>query len=141
MFRRFKEIWYGAIFGIGTVLIDVSMHSRMSDRSFLDELMALHGEMVFYRLLFLSFGLALGWFLWRNNRREREFRELQDRFARFQHQLSPLLTVTYSRLQTALTHPESTLLSSEISKHLQMVHEDIRRLKTMIANEERENAK
>lgn len=141
MFRRFKEIWYGAFFGIGTILIDANMHSRMSDRSFVDELTELRGEMVFYRLLFLSFGLALGWLLWRNNRREREFRELQDRFARFQHQLSPLLTVTYSRLQMALTHPESTVLSSEISKHLQTAHEDIRRLKTMIESEERENAK
>lgn len=140
MFKRFKEIWYGIFFGAGAVVIDTIMHARMLNQSFVDVLLKIEGEMVFYRLLFLGFGLASGWLLWRNNRREREFRNLQERFLRFQKQLAPLLTVSYSRLQLLLTRPETKSLSPELVQDLHTVHGDLRRSKSILESWENEGA-
>ena len=86
MLVRFKEIWYGAFFGIGAVLIDAEMHSSMANRSLSQELGVIGEGMLFYRILFLGFGLFAGWLMWRSNRREREFRAVQNRFHHFQSQ-------------------------------------------------------
>ena len=132
MLVRFKEIWYGAFFGIGAVLIDAEMHSSMANRSRSQELGVIGEVMLFYRILFLGFGLFAGWLMWRSNRREREFRALQNRFHHFQSQLSALATVTYSRLQFALSRVETDTLPKELSDALQAAHEDLRRLKAIV---------
>lgn len=135
MLRPFKEIWYGAFFGIGAILIDVNMHSRMRDLSFWDELTAITGEMAYYRLIYLAFGLTAGWLMWRNNQRERKFRALQERFEHFRGQVSPLVTMIYSRIQIVLTRPEHSALSQELTDALQAAHGDLLRLKSTISEE------
>lgn len=103
MILRYKEVFYGILFGLGAVVIDTVMHSRMLNRGFWEGLTAVNAEMVFYRVLFLVFGSTAGWLLWRSNQRERDFRALENRFSRFRSRLSPLVTMTYSRLQVG-TH-------------------------------------
>lgn len=135
MILRYKEIFYGVLFGLGAVVIDVVMHSRMSNRSLWEGLTTVNPEMMFYRVLFLVFGSTTGWFMWRSNQRERDFRALEDRFSQFRSRLAPLVTMTYSRLQLALTHPESDTLSKELAEALQAVYQDLRRLKSAISDE------
>lgn len=132
MLSRFKEIWYGILFGLGVIFIDAVMHSRMLNRGVLDELAGTSGEALFYRILFLVFGVAAGWFMWRNNRREREFRALQDKFHRFRSQLSPLVTLTHSQLQVALTRPESSTFPRELTDILQAALEGLRKIRSAI---------
>jgi len=38
--------------------------------------------MLFYRVVFLLFGLVLGWLLWQKNKRERDFRRLAEALKR-----------------------------------------------------------
>ncbi|PYX63289.1 MAG: hypothetical protein DMG74_17580 [Acidobacteria bacterium] len=41
-----------------------------------------HRPMLFYRVVFLLFGLVLGWLLWQKNKRERDFRRLAEALKR-----------------------------------------------------------
>jgi hypothetical protein len=60
MFQKYKEIFYGLLFGIGAGIIDANMHARMERGSFWSELIRPQPAMIFYRVLFVFFGLALG---------------------------------------------------------------------------------
>ncbi len=135
MLRKFKEIWFGVLFGVGAVVIDAAMHAQMSRHSFLDELAAPSVEMIFYRVIFLAFGCVLGWLLWRNSRQEREVRWHKEVFQRFRSDLRPLLVMSYSRLELILTRPESASFSREVIDILQTLHEDIRRMKSAVEEE------
>ena len=87
MLRKYKEIFYGLVFGLGAWVIDASMHARMESVSFSTELFKPQAAMILYRLLFLIFGLALGWTMWQKNKREREFRELAQILGHFHREI------------------------------------------------------
>jgi|SRR5205809_7369794 len=78
MISRYREVFFGLLIGLAAGVIDVIMHARMQDRSFAEELMQPHIEMLFYRILFLALGVALGLLLWKKNQRERESRHLAE---------------------------------------------------------------
>ena len=73
MLTTYKEIVYGAAFGFIALVLDTAMDAKSAGQSFLAEL-GTHPGMMLYRLLFLFFGIFLGWLLWRNNQRERDMR-------------------------------------------------------------------
>lgn len=135
MILRYKEVFYGILFGLGAVVIDTVMHSRMLNRTLWEELTTANPEMVFYRVLFLVFGSTAGWLMWHSNQRERDFRALATRFSQFRSRLAPLVTMTYSRLQVALTHADSNTLPKELTDALQAVYQDLHRLKSAITEE------
>lgn len=81
MLQKYKEIFYGIVFGLGAAIIDTVMDGRMEGHSFWDELVQ-HRPMLFYRAVFLLFGLVLGWLLWQKNKRERDFRRLAEALKR-----------------------------------------------------------
>jgi hypothetical protein len=83
MFKKYKEIFYGLLFGLGAWAIDAGMHARMENVSFWTALFQPQAGMIFYRVLVIFFGLALGWSLWQKNKREREFRQLAETLVRF----------------------------------------------------------
>jgi hypothetical protein len=83
MLQRYKEIFYGLLFGLGTSVIDVFMHASMEQQGFWTELFRPQLAMVAYRASFIAFGLALGWLLWRRNRVERDFRSLLENVEQF----------------------------------------------------------
>jgi hypothetical protein len=72
MLQKYKEIFYGGLFGFGAAVLDTFMDARMEGLSFGDELVQ-HRAMLFYRTLFILFGLALGWLLWQKNKRSASF--------------------------------------------------------------------
>lgn len=98
---RFKEIWYGLLFGIGAVAIDLLMHSMAEGEPHDSEWF--NPTMLFYRVLFLGLGLTVGWLMWRSAERERKLRALEAEFARYRGSLAPLVTVAYARVQSLLT--------------------------------------
>lgn len=102
MLQRYKEIVYGLLFGLGAGVIDTVMHAQMTDRSFWEELVRPQSAMIFYRVLFLFFGLALGWLLWLKNKRERDFRKLTETVARFHREIGGPALLMHTRLQLLL---------------------------------------
>lgn len=106
MVGRYKELWYGLGFGAGAVAIDIFMHARMLDRTVAEEVFAFETNMLLYRIAFLGFGGVLGWMLWRHNRREREFRRVQDQLEQLARQVSATVTMTYANLQVVLTRSD-----------------------------------
>lgn len=77
---KYKEVIFGALFGIGASLIDVAMHATMRSGDFLTELIHPTPVMAVYRILFLAFGVGLGVVLWLRNRSERDFRQMSASF-------------------------------------------------------------
>ncbi len=122
MLQRYKEILYGVLFGVGAVLIDTVMHSRMEGRSVWIEFVQPDPAMISYRVLFLLLGLALGWLLWQKNRRERDFRHLVEAFERFHRDLGAPALLMHTRLQVLLTRQDFQL-SGEVEEAVRFVYE------------------
>lgn len=128
MLARYKEIWYGILFGFGAIGIDLLMHARMQKRSVLEELLDSEPAGLIYRAFFLAFGVALGWLLWRNNTREREFRNMQDDLQRLTRQVSTFVTLSYSKLQIILARSDGAS-SAETANMLHAMRDDLQRLR------------
>jgi hypothetical protein len=122
MLQKYKEIVYGLLFGVGAAAIDTVMHAQMTDRSFWDELLEPQPAMIFYRVLFLLFGLALGWLLWQKNKRERDFRQLTEALERFHRELCAPALLMHTRLQVLLTR-EDFHLSHEAEEAVRFAYE------------------
>jgi len=88
MLQRYKEVFYGLLFGLGASVIDVFMHASMEQQGFWMELIHPQPIMVAYRVFFIAFGLALGWLLWRKNKVERDFRSLAETVEQFRRGIS-----------------------------------------------------
>jgi len=103
MLQRYKEIFYGLLFGLGASVIDVSMHASMEKQGFWTELLRPDLAMVAYRASFIAFGLALGWLLWRKNKVERDFRSLLATVEQFRREISAPALLIHTKLQVLLT--------------------------------------
>lgn len=105
MFRKYKEIVFGICFGIAALMIDTALDGKAEGASFAEEIAA-HPGMMVYRIGFLVLGLALGWLLWRNNKREREVRLLTVTLQSFQQQCAARCLLLCSTLQILLTRSD-----------------------------------
>lgn len=122
MLRKYKEIFYGLAFGVGAGVIDTVMHGQMADRSLWEELVRPQPMMIFYRVSFLLFGLALGWLLWQKNRGERDFRSLTEVVEKFHRDLCAPAFLMHTRLQVLLTK-EDLHLPREAEEAVRFVYE------------------
>jgi hypothetical protein len=122
MFQTYKEVFYGLLFGVGAVLIDTVMHAQMEDRSFWIELVQPDPAMIFYRVLFIFLGLALGWLLWQKNKRERDFRRLVETFEQFHRELTAPALLMHTKLQVLLTRQDFQL-SDDAAEAVRFVYE------------------
>ena len=132
MVQRHKEIFYGGLFGLGAGVIDTFMDARMEGLSFRDELVQ-HRPMLFYRVLFILFGLALGWLLWQKNKREREFRDLSEILRRFRQDYGGPAILMHAKLQVLLTR-QDLHLSDEAEELVQFVYQQSQELQTLVRN-------
>ena len=103
--RRYKEIFYGLIFGLGAACIDGFVDAITEHKAFGDFGLG----MLLYRGLFILFGFTLGWLLWRNNKSEREFRSLIAAIQKFQSDIGPPLVIIHAQTQLLLTKPGAPL--------------------------------
>lgn len=109
MLERYREIFYGLLLGIGVEIIDVGMHAHEEGRSYWQELFQTQPATLFYRLLFLSFGLVMGWLLWMRNKRERDFRQIAETLRGFQRDIANPASVVNAQLEVLLTRKDLQL--------------------------------
>ena len=132
MLQKYKEIFYGGFFGFGAAVLDTFMDAQMEGLSFGDELVQ-HRPMLFYRILFVLFGAALGWLLWQKNKREREFRDLSETLRRFRQEYGGPAILMHSKLQVLLTR-EDLHLSVEAEEIVQFVYQRSQDLQSLVKN-------
>ena len=86
--------------------------------------------MMIYRFLFVLLGFVIGWLLWRNSRRERQFRSLEDQIRQFCHAYEAQAVVLHTNLQLLLT--KNLHLSSEDEALLRSTYEKSRELQASV---------
>jgi hypothetical protein len=129
MLQRYKEIFYGLLFGLGASVIDVSMHASMEEQGFWTELVRPQPAMAAYRGSFVVFGLALGWLLWRKNEVERDFRRLLGAVEKFRCGISGPALLIHTKLQLLLTR-EDFHLPPEAEEMVRFAYERSREIRT-----------
>jgi len=129
MLQNYKEIFFGFAFGIAAVFIDTAMDALMSGNSLSDEI-AERPAMMLYRAVFVLLGLALGWLLWKNNHREREFRQITETLHKLQQDCEKQALLLRATLQNLLIR-DDVHLSDAASQLVQQAYqktEDLQRL-------------
>ncbi len=117
-----QQIFYGLLLGLGAWFIDVVMHARIEDRGFWEELFRFEAKTFFYRLMFVAFGLLIGWSLWQKSKREREFRRLADVLARFHREIVDPAFLIYAKCELLLGRDDFRL-STEAREVIRFIHE------------------
>ncbi|HKD86400.1 MAG TPA: hypothetical protein VKB58_16750 [Terriglobales bacterium] len=105
MFQEYKEIFFGLFIGLGAAMIDIGMDAASEGYSYSTEIVA-HPSMMLYRGIFVVLGAGLGWLLWQRNRREREFRRLNEKLDKIQADCGRLGILLSSKLQAILTRDD-----------------------------------
>ena len=129
MQTSYKEIFYGIAFGFGAAALDTLIDARQGGETFVSGL-ADHPGMVLYRLLFILYGLIIGWLLWKNNQRERDMRLLMQQLRRFHHEYEAMAVVLHTNLQMLLT--KNLPFSKEAETLLRSTYEKSRDLQSLI---------
>ncbi len=106
---KYKEVIFGALFGVGASLIDVAMHATMRSGDFLTELIHPTPVMAVYRILFLAFGVGLGVVLWLRNRSERDFRQMSASFDALRKNITAPSMLVHANLQVLLMQHEGRI--------------------------------
>lgn len=109
MLERYREIFYGLLVGIGVEILDVGMHAHEEGRSYWQEAMQTQSATLLYRFLFLSFGLGMGWLLWKRNKRERDYRQVVETLRDFQRDVANPASVVNAQLEVLLTRKDLQL--------------------------------
>jgi hypothetical protein len=130
MVHKYKEIFYGILFGVGASIMDSVMDARAEGLGLWDELIQ-HPGMLLYRALFVLLGLGLGWLLWQKNKREREFRDLAEMLKRFRQECGGAALVMHAKLQVLLTR-EDLHLSNEAEGLIRSLYERSQDLQTLL---------
>jgi hypothetical protein len=115
------------MFGVGAALLDMLIDAVVQDRPYWDVPIV----MVFYRFLFVFFGLLLGWLLWRKNTREREFRSLQDEVQELRHRIGAPTTVIHTQAQQLLLGRDAAQLSPQVQSVVRTIYEQSQKLQSI----------
>jgi H+/Cl- antiporter ClcA len=126
MFQKYKEILFGLAFGIGAVVLDTGMDA-MADANSLPDEVAEHPGMLWYRAVFIVFGLALGWVLWQRNRRERAYRQVAEALHKMQQELAKQTLLLRATLQNLLIR-DDLHLSDSASQLLREAYQEAQEL-------------
>ena len=126
MLRRYKEILYGLIFGLGAAFIDTFVDASTEHKAFWDFGLG----MLLYRGLFVLYGFILGWLLWRNNQSERESRSLIAAMQKLQSDIGPAAVVIHAQTQLLLAR-SGTPLPPEIEVIVRSIYEQSLRLQSI----------
>lgn len=130
MLDEYKEIFYGFLFGLGAAILDTAIDAHEGQHSLAAELSS-HPGMLFYRLLFVLFGLLGGWLLWQRNKRERDYRHLIEALNRFHEQCASQVVLLHAKLQLLLTR-EELHLSPATEELVRSSYERTQELQTLV---------
>lgn len=129
MQKSYKEIFYGIAFGVGAAALDTLIDTRGAGESFFAGLTA-HPGMILYRVLFIIYGVIVGWLLWKNNQRERDMRQLMESLRHFHQQYEAQALVIHTNLQLLLT--KNLPLTPEAEALLRKTYEESRDLESVV---------
>lgn len=129
MISRYREVFFGLVIGLVAVVIDVVMDARMQDRSFAEALIQPRVEMLFYRLLFLAFGVSLGWLLWKSNKGERKSRHLAAALDKLCREIAAPCIIIHTQAQMLLMRDPA--LSAEAESALRTIYEQSMHLQSL----------
>ena len=127
MFRHYKEIFYGLIFGLGAAFIDTFVDASTEHKAFWDFSLG----MFLYRGLFVLYGFILGWLLWRNNQGERQMRSLIEAIQKLQSSIDPPTVIIHAQTQLLLTKPGAPL-PPDIEVVVRSIHEQSLKLQSIV---------
>ena len=130
MITRYREVFFGLLFGVAATALDIIMHARMQEHSFAEELIHPDLEMLFYRVLFLAFGLALGVLLWRTNVRQRESRHLAEALDKLGREIAAPAIIIHTQAQLLLTR-EHPAFPAEAESAVRAIYEQSTRLQSL----------
>lgn len=130
MVSRYREVFFGLLIGLAASVIDVVMHARMHDRSFVEELIRPEMGMLFYRVLFLVFGVALGLLLWKTNQRERESRHLAEALDKLGREITAPAIIIHTQAQLLLTR-EHPALPPQVESAVRTIYEQSTQLQSL----------
>lgn len=130
MLNRYKEIFYGLLLGLGACGIDVVMHSRMEERGLWDEAFRFDVMPFLYRLLFIVFGLALGFLMWTRSSREREFRRLAEIYERFHREVADPAFLIHAKCEELLWLNEAEL-PAKARESVRFVYDKVRTIESL----------
>jgi hypothetical protein len=130
MLQKYKEILYGVAFGVGAAIIDTAMDAHIQGHGVWVEIIQ-HPPMLFYRSMFVFFGLALGWLLWQKNKRERDFRHLTRTLERFHRECGTNVLLLHTKLQVLLTRNDLRL-PHEAEELVQFAYQRSQALQTLL---------
>lgn len=125
MLKRYREIFYGVLFGIGAACIDMFTDAKMQGKQFWD----VSAGMTLYRMLFVLFGCILGWLLWRKNQRERQYRSLLAAIEKLRGQIGPPAVMIHAHTQSLLAKP-GLLLPPDAEAVLRAIYEESQKLQS-----------
>lgn len=125
MLKRYREIFYGFLFGIGAACIDMFTDAKMQGKQFWD----VSAGMTLYRMLFVLFGCILGWLLWRKNQRERQFRSLLAAMEKLRGQIGPPAVMIHAHTQSLLAKP-GPRLPPDTEAVLRAIYEESQKLQS-----------
>lgn len=120
--KKHREVVYGAAFGLGAAILDVMLHAWTEGTGIWQELLRPSLGAGLYRILFLIFGMALGWVLLQKSRQEIELNRLTENLQQFQRQIVAPAMLIHTKLQVLLTRGDLSL-SPETETILRSIYE------------------
>jgi|SRR5579859_2701184 len=126
MLKRYREIFYGFLFGIGAACIDMFTDAKMQGKQFWD----VSAGMTLYRMLFVLFGCILGWLLWRKNQHERQFRSLLAAMEKLCGQIGPPAVMIHAHTQSLLVKPDLRL-PPDAETTIRAIYEESQKLQSI----------
>ncbi len=130
MFQKYREIFYGVIIGLGAACLDTFIDAQTEGNSFADQITE-HPSVMLYRAIFLFFGLVIGWLVWRNRRRERDFQRVVATAEQLHQGCSKQALLINTKIQVLLTRDDFRL-SPEAKELLRGVYDGSKELQTLV---------
>jgi len=130
MFRKYREIFYGAIIGLGAASLDTFIDAQTQQNSFVDQITQ-HPTVMLERSVFLLFGLAIGFLVWRNRRRERDFQRISSAAERLQRASDKQALLINTKVQVLLTRDDFRF-PPEAQQLLRGIYDSSKQLQTLV---------
>jgi hypothetical protein len=130
MFRKYREIYRGGIIGLGAAGLDTFIDAQTQENTFVDQITQ-HPTVMLYRAIFLFFGLAIGFLIWRNRRRERDFQRIFSAAERLQRASDKQALLINTKIQVLLTRDDFHF-PPDAQQLLRGIYDSSKQLQTLV---------
>jgi len=130
MLQKYREIVYGVLIGLGAACLDTFIDAQTQENSFIDQVRE-HPTVMLYRAIFILFGLIIGWLIWRNRRRERDYQRLLLAAEQMSKSCSKQALLINTKMQVLLTR-DDLKLPPEAQELLRGVYDRSKELQALV---------